>query len=117
MGVSLAEEDAAAGGCCLLIVIIVVVIIIWKIINRPVSNREMRKWMKSVDRNTQMTAHGVHRNQPPPPQYYQQNYYQAPPPTQVREREVTREVVKIRCQYCGALYDERANSCPKCGGR
>jgi hypothetical protein len=26
-----------------------------------------------------------------------------------------REVVKIRCQYCGCLYDQTANKCPSCG--
>ena len=33
----------------------------------------------------------------------------------VKEREVVRELVKIRCAYCGKLYDERLNKCPHCG--
>ncbi len=56
------------------------------------------------------------KNAPPPP---------APemptPPTishYVREKEVTtREVVKIRCQFCGCLFDEVIDKCPSCGGR
>jgi hypothetical protein len=28
---------------------------------------------------------------------------------------VQREVVKIRCSYCGKLYDEHLNTCPHCG--
>jgi len=34
----------------------------------------------------------------------------------VREKEtVIREVVKVRCQYCGKLYDETRGKCPHCG--
>ncbi len=25
-------------------------------------------------------------------------------------------IVKVRCQYCGALYDETLDKCPNCGG-
>jgi hypothetical protein len=34
----------------------------------------------------------------------------------VKEREIIREVVKIRCPYCGSLYDETEDKCPNCGG-
>jgi hypothetical protein len=34
----------------------------------------------------------------------------------VQEREIIREVVKIRCPYCGSLYDETEDKCPNCGG-
>ena len=30
---------------------------------------------------------------------------------------IIREVVKIRCQYCGGLYDEVQDRCPYCGGK
>ena len=29
---------------------------------------------------------------------------------------IIREIVKIRCPYCGALYDEVKDRCPHCGG-
>lgn len=32
-----------------------------------------------------------------------------------REREIIKEIVKIRCSYCGKLYDERLDKCPHCG--
>lgn len=57
---------------------------------------------------------------PPPVVYVQQPAYYPPPPqpqpvTQVYQKEVvTREVVKVRCRYCGALVDEGVNTCPKC---
>lgn len=35
----------------------------------------------------------------------------------VKEREIIREVVKIRCPYCGNLYDETEDRCPHCGGK
>lgn len=36
-------------------------------------------------------------------------------PVVSREREIIREIVKIRCTYCGKLYDERSGRCPHCG--
>lgn len=35
----------------------------------------------------------------------------------IKERETIREIVKIRCQYCGNLYDEKDDKCPHCGGK
>jgi rubrerythrin len=32
-----------------------------------------------------------------------------------REREVIREVVKIRCRHCGTLFEEKLDRCPHCG--
>jgi hypothetical protein len=38
--------------------------------------------------------------------------------TLVREKEtIIREVVKVRCPYCGGLYDEIAGRCPNCGAK
>jgi rubrerythrin len=33
----------------------------------------------------------------------------------VKETEIIREIVKIRCSYCGNLYDETEDKCPHCG--
>jgi len=38
-------------------------------------------------------------------------------PTVIREREIIKEIVKIRCPYCNNLYDEIEDRCPNCGGR
>jgi len=38
-------------------------------------------------------------------------------PAVIKERETIREIVKIRCQYCGNLYDEKDDKCPHCGGK
>jgi len=35
----------------------------------------------------------------------------------VKEREIIREIVKIRCPYCGHLYEEKLDRCPHCGGK
>jgi len=35
----------------------------------------------------------------------------------VREREIIKEIVKIRCSYCSNLYDEKYDKCPYCGGK
>jgi len=37
--------------------------------------------------------------------------------TVVKEREIIREIVKIRCPYCNNLYDEKYDECPHCGGK
>lgn len=29
---------------------------------------------------------------------------------------IQREIVKIRCKYCGKLYDQTLDNCPHCGG-
>ena len=42
------------------------------------------------------------------------NQQEQPPET---PKEVIREVVKIRCPYCGGLYDEDENKCPNCGAQ
>jgi len=43
---------------------------------------------------------------PAPPQFAKEVY---------REREIVREIVKVRCQHCGDLFEERLNRCPYCG--
>ena len=35
----------------------------------------------------------------------------------IKEREVIRQIVKIRCPYCSTLYDETYDNCPHCGGK
>lgn len=39
----------------------------------------------------------------------------APVPQQVIVREVV--TVKVRCSYCGSLYDETLDKCPNCGAK
>ena len=34
----------------------------------------------------------------------------------IKEKIIVKEVVKIKCQYCGTLYDQTASKCPHCGG-
>lgn len=33
----------------------------------------------------------------------------------VKEKIIIRETVKLRCRYCGNLYDQGMNRCPHCG--
>lgn len=37
-------------------------------------------------------------------------------PQTVREKEIIREIIKIRCPHCGSLYEEKETKCPNCGG-
>jgi rubrerythrin len=32
-----------------------------------------------------------------------------------REKEIVREVIKIRCPHCGTPFEENLNRCPHCG--
>jgi len=36
-------------------------------------------------------------------------------PSVIREREIIKEIIKIKCRYCGKLHDERRDKCPHCG--
>lgn len=38
-------------------------------------------------------------------------------PTTPEKIVIIREIVKIRCPYCGSLYNEPEDKCPNCGGR
>ncbi len=33
----------------------------------------------------------------------------------IREREVIKEIVKVRCQFCGSLNLQTENKCSNCG--
>lgn len=35
----------------------------------------------------------------------------------IKEREIIKEIVKIRCPYCNNLYNEIEDKCPNCGGK
>jgi hypothetical protein len=63
-----------------------------------------------------------------PKHSYQQSYQQAPPPPSpppenfdltpkqpAVQQIVVKEVVKVKCRYCGALIDSTAETCPICG--
>jgi len=38
-------------------------------------------------------------------------------PTVIKEKEIIREIVKIRCPYCNTLYNEAEDACPNCGAK
>jgi len=50
------------------------------------------------------------REMPPPPPEEEQA------PMMIKEK-VIKEIVKIRCRYCGSLYLETLDKCPHCGGK
>ena len=52
------------------------------------------------------------------PQTFQENNPRPPDAPQVieiKEREIVREIVKVRCHYCGTLNPETAAKCESCG--
>jgi hypothetical protein len=56
---------------------------------------------------------------PPPSDQVTYSTYGQPSSTRVIEKEKTiiKEIVKIRCSFCGVLADQGLNECPHCGGR
>jgi hypothetical protein len=90
-------------------IIIVVILVVIIIIIAVALSRRRRKLPKHSPQQF-----------PPPGQYYRPP--QGPPP-QIDltpkqppvEQIVVKEVVKVKCQYCGALMDGTLQSCPFCG--
>ena len=35
----------------------------------------------------------------------------------IKEKIIIKEIVKIKCPYCGTLYEQTSNRCPHCGGK
>ena len=33
------------------------------------------------------------------------------------EKVIVKEIVKIRCRYCGVTYEQGMDNCPNCGAR
>lgn len=40
-----------------------------------------------------------------------------PPPTAKEKEVVTKEIVLIKCEYCGSLMPQTATFCPNCGAK
>jgi len=34
-----------------------------------------------------------------------------------QDKVIVKEIVKVRCRYCGFTYDQGLDSCPNCGAR
>ncbi len=82
----------------LIIVIVVVVVIIY-------ASTRKRKPLP------QHSYQQYQRPPPPPPPDIDLTPKQQPPVQQI----VIKEVVKVKCRYCGALIDSTAETCPICG--
>lgn len=75
--------------CCCSIVVFIVVIVL------------LRLFARTIIINP--------RQQPSnPPQYYQQ-----PAPDNARPTDI----IMVKCQFCGRVYDESLSECPGCGGK
>jgi hypothetical protein len=87
-----------AGAVLFLVVIVIIVILVY-----------------SLSRRGRKTLPQHSYQQPPPPP--------GPPPENINltskqpqvQQIVIKEVVKVKCRYCGALIDSTAETCPICG--
>ena len=111
------ENAAATGACCLLIIIGIVVIIAWRWMNRPVSGREMRKFMGQQRSQTNFMVGQTMAPQPPPmqpqPQYPAYGY--TPPPPAPAPPPSPPKPQKQRCLDCGSELENHWKMCPQCG--
>lgn len=103
--------EAAVGAFCFLMVVVFVVLLWLRLTRRRRQQREFLRYDRQVQ---EQRAQIALRYAPPPPPAYTPPAY--PPPPVVREvREVNvREIVRIRCRYCGALNDQTAQFCMSC---
>jgi len=88
----------------IVIVIIVIILIIWY-----AASRRRRRLPKHPSQQPMYTPPSE-SSSPPPPQDI--NLTPKQPPVQ---QIVIKEVVKVKCRYCGALIDSTAEKCPFCG--
>lgn len=80
------------------------------------------EWVDEINSRKSQLGATQRRDIPPPPPDYgspQSGGRPVPPPPQdspmMKEKIVIKEIVKIKCSYCGKLYDQGSNNCPFCG--
>ena len=129
----LSEEATAAVGCCFLLVVLILLIFVWRWWrNKSLADRVAARYKIERDEalererraneereRERLKMQDRSSSQPPYPQttggapVIYNIYGQGPQP---HERITTREIIKVRCSYCGKTYDEAMHSCPHCGG-
>jgi hypothetical protein len=87
-----------AGAALFLVVIVIIIVLIYAF---------SRRGRKTLPQHT-------YQQMPPPPGPPPENFDLTPkqPPVQ---QIVIKEIVKVKCRYCGALIDSTAETCPICG--
>jgi len=83
------------------------------------------EWVDEIDSQKGRLVSTISPQTPlPPPPDYGDSQREGPPvhsfpqeATVLRERIVIKEIVKIKCSYCGNLYDQGSNRCPYCGAK
>jgi len=87
-----------------IIALIIVIIIIIVLIAYAASRRRRR-----------LPNHSATKEYAPPPPLAPQNIDLTPKQQPQVQQIVIKEVVKVKCKYCGALIDSTATTCPVCG--
>jgi hypothetical protein len=87
-----------AGAVLFLVVIVIIVILVYSL---------SRRGRKTLPQHS-------YQQPPPPPGPPPENINLTPKQPQVQQI-VIKEVVKVKCRYCGALIDSTAETCPICG--
>jgi len=72
--------------------------------------RVCRTCAQAIDVETRSYPREISKERPPSVEAGQQVVREV-----FKEREIIREIVKIRCRHCGGLFEERLDRCPHCG--
>ncbi len=81
------------------------------------SRERMMQRAQAVTPATSSTSYAPY-TQPPANQVTYSTYGQPSSPRVIeKEKTIIKEIVKIRCSFCGVLADQGLNECPNCGGR
>ena len=67
---------------------------------------ETERWVRALTRPSEMILSSFTSPKSPPVVV-----------REIREREIIREIVKVKCSHCGYLFDQKEDRCPHCGGR
>jgi rubrerythrin len=76
-------------------------------------------WIGYLERDTPKRQAGEYPRDLVEPEEYATNQTEpsevVSQPRIVHEKEVIREVIKLRCRHCGHAFEERLDRCPHCG--
>jgi hypothetical protein len=94
---SSSSDSSGTACCCCCLPVLIILVILW------LNSRSKTQPQPAVVQATVT------------PQQPVQNPAQQPVQIVYKEKETIREIVKVRCEYCGTLIDVTSLKCPSCG--
>jgi len=117
-----AKKRGSSGALWVIIVLFtgIIGLIIWLVVRPPVRSPVRSPVSSPVSSPIPQQGGTVVINQyqqPPAPTQpvYTYNQPQNSAQTVYKEKEIIKEIIKIKCPYCGALVEQGLDKCPYCG--